>query len=96
MTQYGQALGLAQVLPSTARGVARNIGVPYREDLLTGTSPEAEQYQRAIGQAYFAEALRNTGNLSDALKYYHGGPDRRQWGPKTQRYAREVLGRIGG
>lgn len=91
MTQYGQALGRTQVLPSTARGIAQNLGIPYREDLLTGTSPEAAAYQDRLGRAYLQEGFAKTGNARDALMYYHGGPDRSLWGPKTQRYADEVL-----
>ena len=92
-TQYGQALGRTQVLPDTARGIARNIGVPYREDLLTGTSPEAAAYQDQLGRAYLQEGFQNTGNARDALMYYHGGPNRALWGPKTNAYADEVLTR---
>lgn len=91
MTQYGQALGRTQVLPSTARGIAQNLGIPYREDLLTGTTPEAAAYQDQLGRAYLEEGFAKTGNARDALMYYHGGPDRSLWGPKTQRYADEVL-----
>lgn len=93
MTQYGQALGRTQVLPSTARGIARNLGIPYREDLLTGTTPEAAAYQDQLGRAYLDEGFQKTGNAREALMYYHGGPDRSLWGPKTQRYADEVLQR---
>jgi hypothetical protein len=96
MTQYGQALGRTQVLPSTARGIARNLGIPYREDLLTGTTPEAAAYQDQLGRAYLEEGFQKTGNAREALMYYHGGPDRNLWGPKTQRYADEVLGRWSG
>lgn len=92
-TQYGNALGRTQVLPSTARGIARNLGIPYREDLLTGTTPEAAAYQDTLGRAYLEEGFRNTGNARDALMYYHGGPDRSLWGPKTNAYADEVLSR---
>jgi len=96
MTQYGQALGRTQVLPSTARGIAQNLGIAYREDLLTGTTPEAAAYQDQLGRAYLEEGFQKTGNARDALMYYHGGPDRSLWGPKTQRYADEVLGRWSG
>lgn len=92
-TQYGNALGRTQVLPLTARGIARNLGIPYREDLLTGTTPEAAAYQDTLGRAYLEEGFRNTGNARDALMYYHGGPDRSLWGPKTNAYADEVLAR---
>lgn len=94
MTQYGQALGRTQVLPSTARGIAQNLGIPYREDLLTGTTSEAAAYQDQLGRAYLQEGFDRTGNARDALMYYHGGPDRSLWGPKTQRYADEVLMRV--
>jgi soluble lytic murein transglycosylase-like protein len=94
-TQYGRANGLTQVLPATAAGVAKKLGVPWRPDLMTGTSEAAANYQKAIGQGYLEEALTKTGNVSDALKYYHGGPNRRQWGPKTNAYADNILRRLG-
>lgn len=94
-TQYGSAQGLTQVLPATAQGIAKKLGVAYRPDLMTGKSPEAAQYQQAIGQAYLEEALDKTGNVSDALRYYHGGPNRRLWGRKTNAYAADVLRRLG-
>lgn len=95
-TRYGRALGMTQMLPGTARGVAGRLGLPYREDLLTGTTKGAADYQRALGEAYFAEGLQKTGNLFDAARYYHGGPNRALWGPKTNAYAQRVLNRIGG
>ncbi|WP_370309312.1 transglycosylase SLT domain-containing protein [Sphingobium abikonense] len=94
MTSYGQALGMTQMLPDTAREMAGKLGLPYREDLLRGSSETATQYQRALGRAYFDQALRETGNPVDALHYYHGGPDRSKWGPKTRAYAQNVMGRL--
>lgn len=94
-TAYGRAQGLTQVLPSTGQGVAKKLGVPWRPDLMSGTSEAAAAYQRAIGQAYLDEALSKTGNVSDALKYYHGGPNRGLWGRKTNAYAADVLRRMG-
>lgn len=93
-TQYGQALGMTQMLPATAREMAGNLNLPYREDLLRGTGKQAVEYQRMLGRAYFDEALSKTGNPTDALHYYHGGPDRSKWGPKTRAYAQGVLGRL--
>lgn len=90
-TQWGNAIGRTQMLPATAREVAQKIGVPYREDLLRGTSPEAAQYQDRLGLAYLQEGFERTGNARDALHYYHGGPDRKLWGPKTRAYADSVL-----
>ncbi len=83
-----------QVLPDTARGVAQKLGIPYRPDLMTGKTADAADYQRRIGQAYLQEGLQKTGNLRDALHYYHGGPDRTMWGPKTRAYANSVLNRM--
>ena len=85
-----------QLLPDTARGMASKIGVDYRPDLMTGTSSHAAQYQRALGDAYYREGLEKTGNHYDAARYYHGGPNRRQWGPKTEAYAQAVMARMMG
>lgn len=93
-TQYGRALGMTQMLPATAKEMARKLGVPYREDMLRGTSQQAAAYQRALGQAYFQQALSETDNLTDALHYYHGGPNRKLWGPKTRGYAKKILARL--
>lgn len=94
-TRYGRAIGRTQMLPGTAREMAGKVGLPFDESLLRGTSPEAAAYQDRLGQAYLEEGLQRTGNVRDALMYYHGGPDRRLWGPKTQTYADEVLARVG-
>lgn len=96
-TQYGRAEGLTQMLPATAQGVAQKLGVAWRPELMTGTTPEAAQYQTQLGKAYFEEGLQKYGgNVEKALMYYHGGPDEAQWGPKTHAYAQAVLGRVQG
>lgn len=96
MTRYGRPIGATQLLPGTAQEMASKLGVAWRPELLRGASREAEEYQLRLGRAYFDEGLKVTGNIRDALHYYHGGPDRRLWGPKTRRYADEVLARVGG
>lgn len=83
------------MLPATGQGIAKKLGVPWRPDLMSGTSAQAAEYQQAIGQAYLDEALQATGNVTDALHYYHGGPNRKLWGPKTRGYAANVLRRMG-
>lgn len=95
MTQYGRPLGATQLLAGTGEEMAGKLGVPWRPDLVSGTSEAARQYQLALGRAYFDEGLARTGNIRDALRYYHGGPNRSIWGPKTNRYADEVLARAG-
>jgi len=75
--------------------VVRKLGVPFQPLLMLSNAPEALAYQRQLGEAYLREGFEKTGNLRDALHYYHGGPDRRQWGPKTRAYANSVLRLIG-
>lgn len=95
-TRYGTALGMTQMLPATAKEMASKLGVPYREDLLTGTSPEAAAYQMKLGRAYFDQGLaKSGGDLRAAAMYYHGGPDSRIHGVKTNAYADQVLARAG-
>ena len=96
VTPYGRALGSTQMLPATAAEQAHKLGVAYRPDLMTGTSDEAGQYQQQLGSSYLHEGLDKTGNLYDALRYYHGGPNRRLWGPKTNAYAISIMSRLAG
>jgi soluble lytic murein transglycosylase-like protein len=95
-TQYGRALGSTQMLPDTAREMAAKTGLPWRPDLLQSDDPVALDYQRRLGAAYLQEGLQRTGNVRDALRYYHGGPDRSMWGPKTDAYANSILSSLGG
>lgn len=91
MTQYGRPMGSTQMLPATAKEMAQKLGLPWRPDLMAGTSPEAAQYQETLGRAYYEQGLQaEGGDPRRAAMYYHGGPDHRQWGPKTRRYADEV------
>jgi len=94
-TPYGRAQGLTQMLPATAQSMAAKLGLPWRPELMTGTDRAAQEYQATLGEAYLREGYDRTGNLEDALRYYHGGPNRRMWGPKTNGYARDVLSAAG-
>lgn len=97
MTPYGQAQGLTQMLPQTAQAMAAKLNLPWKPELMTGTTPEAEQYQRQLGEAYFQEGMtKYQGDPRKALMYYHGGPDESLWGPQTRAYADAVLARAGG
>jgi hypothetical protein len=91
MTPYGQAQGQTQMLDATAKSMAKKLGVPWRPDLMRAATPEAMKYQETLGAAYLQEGLDTTGNVRDALRYYHGGPDRKLWGPKTNAYADAIL-----
>lgn len=89
------ALGSTQMLPATAKEMAAKIGLPFNPNLLLSRTAQALDYQRKLGEAYLQEGLEKTGNLRDALHYYHGGPDRSQWGPKTRAYANSILRLLG-
>jgi hypothetical protein len=95
-TKYGRSTGLTQLLPATGKEMAEKLGVPWRPGLLTGTSPEATEYQRKLGRAYFDQGMEKyPGDTRKALMYYHGGPDQKLWGPKTHAYADSILKRVG-
>ncbi len=76
------ALGLMQLMPATAKHVARATHLPYRLDLLT----ESPDYNIQIGSLYFKELLDHYGNSYPlALAAYNCGPSRVdnwivQWG----------------
>jgi len=90
-TQYGTAQGIAQMLPATAQGMAKKIGVPYDFALLSGTSPDAINYQKNLAVEYLAEGLeKNKGDPDAAAAYYIGGPNKARHGPKTRDYVGKV------
>jgi hypothetical protein len=95
-TEGSGAMGVGQVMPGTARVLAGRLGLPFRPDLLAGTDPTAQAYQNRITDAAVQEAW-NAGNGDPAIaaKYYFGGSNRSKWGPKTRRYASDILSRMG-
>lgn len=94
-TRYGRAEGMTQMLPATAQATAQKVGLPWRPELMRGNSEEAAAYQQQLGQAYLQEGIDRTGSLDGGLRYYHGGPDQRQWGPKTNAYAQAIMTKLG-
>lgn len=96
--QGSGAMGLGQQMPDTARVLSARLGLPYRPDLLSGTSKEAQAYQNALTDAAAKEAWeygQRNGGPGMAARYYFAGPDRKGWGPKTRKYERDVLARMG-
>lgn len=90
-------MGVGQQMPETARVLAGRLGLPYRPDLMRGTSPEARQYQDAITNAAVQEAWKyGNGDVRNAAHYYFAGPDRSGWGPKTRQYGIDILRRMKG
>lgn len=94
-TAYGVAQGLTQMLPATAQEMAQKLGVQWNPELMTGTTPEAAQYQERLGRAYFDQGLQKYGgDVRKAVAYYHGGPDESIWGPKTRAHVEAVMRRV--
>lgn len=77
-TNGERAQGGMQMLPSTAAAM----GASNPRDI-TQAIPAAARY--------IAEGLDKTGTVAGAASYYHGGPDTRIWGPRTQAYAAKVV-----
>jgi soluble lytic murein transglycosylase len=100
-----RAVGLMQLLPSTARRMARTLKIPYSASLLT--NPEANV---RLGTAYFAQNLQEFGDAHLALAAYNAGERVvRRWVaerpglsreefiddipyPETQNYVKRILG----
>lgn len=94
--QGSGAMGLGQIMPGTAKALAARLGLDYRPDLLAGKSKEARAYQDALTQAATKEAWEyGKGDPALAATYYHAGPNKKGWGPKTRRYSEEVSKRLG-
>jgi soluble lytic murein transglycosylase-like protein len=80
------AVGPMQIEPPTAVDMAKKLGFdPRAMDL------RDMRWAVPLGMAYLAEGLNATQSAEGALAYYHGGPDRSQWGPKTQAYVKRGL-----
>ncbi len=91
------AMGKYQVMPATGRVLAQRLGLPWNPSLMLQDTPQARQYQDAIGGAAIDEAYKaGNGDINTAAMYYHGGSNRDIWGPKTQQYARDINQKLGG
>jgi soluble lytic murein transglycosylase len=99
------AIGLMQLIPSTARAYARKLGLRYSSALMT--DPEANI---RMGTAYLADKVREFGDLHLVLASYNAGERAvRRWQaerpgvptdqfiddipyPETQNYVKRILG----
>ena len=90
-------MGIGQIMPATARNLAQKTGVPYRPDLLSGTTDEARTYQNQLTNAALQEAWNyGGGDARKAAHYYFGGSDQNKWGRKTRKYGDDIVRRMGG
>lgn len=72
------AVGLAQIMPKTAKKL--------------GVDPKNPAQAIDGAAQLLSESLdRNNGDVGQAVAEYHGGPDRKIWGPKTAAYQKAVL-----
>lgn len=99
------AYGLMQLLPGTARLVARDLGIRYRTTMLTQPEPNVR-----LGMKYFKDMVDQFGGGFYALAGYNAGPHRvKRWlaeapglsqdefidnipFPETQTYVKRILG----
>ena len=83
VTSSAGAMGRAQLMPATARSL--------------GVNPH-DPMQAAEGQARLMRANLDAtgGDVDRAAMMYHGGPDTRQWGPKTHAYPGKILAALQG
>lgn len=73
ITSSAGAVGIAQVMPGTAREAAALAGLPYDERRYR----EDAGYNEALGQAYMAKQLQQFGgDQAKALAAYNAGPGR--------------------
>jgi hypothetical protein len=73
------AQGLMGLMPATGRAMGAVDMRDVKQAIFAGTR-------------YIREGLDSTGTVPGALAYYHGGPDRAQWGPKTTAYVAKGIG----
>ncbi len=71
------ARGLMQIMPSTAKGLAKQTGLPYAVERLTGDA----DYNVALGSRYLGDLINDfSGSYVMAIAGYNAGPGRvRAW-----------------
>jgi soluble lytic murein transglycosylase len=87
-TSEAGAVGLMQLLPSTAEEVARELAIPWKgEEQLRDPA-----FNIRLGTHYLTKLLTRFDDLSQALAAYNEGPERvADRAPATSDYARRVL-----
>lgn len=89
------ALGRYQVMPETGKVLAKRLGLEWRPDAMRHDTPEDKAYQDKIGDAAIQDAIdHGNGDPRTVFSYYYSGSaDPKKWGPKTRKYADEMLAR---
>jgi hypothetical protein len=77
------AKGMVQLLEGTAKEVAKDIGLPYRESKTLWN----DVHNMILGFTYLSEAVK-AGNLKEGVSTYVGGPGYPKASPKNAKYVR--------
>lgn len=89
LTSSAGAIGYAQVMPATARGVAKDLGIPFDENRYRTDA----KYNEMLGKAYMKQMYQRYGDMNLALAAYNAGPQRvDEW---LQKYGDPRSGRVG-
>jgi len=98
-TQGSGAMGAYQFMPSTARALAKRLGLPYRPELMQGAggrSKEGIAYQERLMDEQMKDIVRfSGGDPKLAAAYHFAGPNRKGWGKDTAKYQSDILRRLG-
>lgn len=80
------ARSVYQIIPGTRDAFLRKYGI----NAYSGDQAAAE-----VAALHLKESMgRNAGNIEASVREYHGGPNRKNWGPVNQSYADRVMGRV--
>jgi hypothetical protein len=90
------AMGKYQVMPDTARALAKRLGMEYNPALMTSNTEAGRAYQDAIGNAAIREAYDyGRGDMAKAAGYYQGGPNTRIHGAENRKYQEAIARGMG-
>jgi hypothetical protein len=90
------AMGKYQVMPDTARALAKRLGMEYNPALMTSNTEAGRAYQDAIGNAAIREAYDyGRGDMAKAAAYYQGGPNTRIHGAENRKYQAAIARGMG-
>lgn len=80
------ALGIMQLMPSTAQWVAQKIGIDYKEEFLYDAN-----YNLQIGSYYLSYLIENFGDKKLAICAYNAGPANVKSWLKNKQYSADGI-----
>ena len=93
------AMGAYQVMPETGKDLAEKLGLDWEPALMTQDTPEARQYQDAIGEAAILDSIKaGEGDAAATFSHYYSGSPTAHKDPKgnplTAQYTQDMLKRL--